>query len=173
MSENTTPPLAPTPSTPTDTTSNTDSGSHQQQGGSSGRGDRGGRGNGRGGRGNRGRGGLRNIEVTDSNFQGSKSEVGIVMGLPTETNLKHSGTFEEVQDKFDEYVIKEYKKGINLKPLIKDLKDPKGTLKKPDDCDKPDDKVKMKKWERELDAYDNKVEQVEENIQKLYSLLWG
>ena len=77
-----------------------------------------------------------------------------------------------MQEKFDEYVIKKYKKGINLKPLIKDLKDPKGTLKKPDDCDKPNDKVKMKKWERELDAYDNKVDQVEE-ISKSCTLCYG
>ena len=74
-----------------------------------------------GGRGYNRHGRKTNINSAGKNFKGSKPKLNIVMGLPTEA-LLHGGPFSQIQEKFDEYVMKKFDRGIDIKKLIVELR---------------------------------------------------
>ena len=65
-------------------------------------------------------------------------------------------------------MIRYFAKGIDLKRLILHLKYAMNELVEPDKCMEPINQVKMKKRQMKVTRYEDRKEQLEENIQKLY-----
>ena len=66
---------------------------------------------------------LQTIINTDKNFEVVTPGIGII-GLPSERNLRYALQIEDFDDVIMTYIVNNYEKGHNLKPLIVDLEDP-------------------------------------------------
>ena len=177
--------------TPSETSSTLSSGtstegnSRTNDGGTSGRGGSGrGYGSGRGsGRGSGYRTGDRRtaasaiaaVQNADKNFEGNVTEIGVI-GLPIESNLRNVLLYENFIQAVVLYVLREYKKGADLKHLLERLEDPLPHVgEKPMDPSDTDQKspFKLREWEIKYKKWDSLQDQCKDNMVKLYGLLYG
>ena len=95
-------------------------------------------------------------------------EVGAVLETKKE-NYKES--FQNLQECVLQYVMENYKKGIDIGPLISKLEDLDLSIKEPI---APTGTVTRAPTEiLELKKHLDRADILEDNIKKLYSLLWG
>ena len=112
-------------------------------------------------------------------FTGAQPTVGAVIGTKEENGPKNS--FEAFQDAIMAYVSEKYSKGTDLAPTIRDLKavdisgeEPDMVLEKDaDGKEKPAGIVQTKKFEMKLKQYFSRLETLEENQKKLFTLVLG
>lgn len=114
-----------------------------------------------------------------SSFTGAQPTVNAVIGTRDENGPKNS--FEVLQDAIMGYVSEKYSKGTDLAPLIRDLEaidisgdEPDMVLEKDKDGkEKPAGIVQTKKFEMKLKSYFSRLETLEENEKKLFTLVLG
>ena len=130
---------------------------------------------GRGGRGGRGAGRSSNPSSsnTKKKVKGGTKELGSnVFQLYVESWDRKQ--FKRTKDAIEHYVRLNLTKGNSIVPTIKHLKVSK--LKLPEalvtEADKKD-VVKVRIFEKEVDAYVKREEQMEDNLQTLYSIVWN
>ena len=117
------------------------------------------------------------LSVSDKDFKGADEEFGHVIGLPTESKLLKNGlVYSEYEASLLTYVQKNYIRGNDLRPLIKELKNPAPEVESkkeayPSEANPP--VWKVKEWELKLKRHMDRMDQLEENTQKLYGLLTG
>ena len=119
------------------------------------------------------------MESVDKAYKGADEDFGVVIGLSSEMpHLTHGKVCGEFQDALLIYVQSNYDRGGDLRPLILNMKDPKTRLelKKPPYtlvAGAPDEKEQSKKWEMQRKLYMSRMENLEENTEKLFGLLLG
>ena len=103
--------------------------------------------------------------------------MGAVIGTKDENGPKNS--FEAFQDAIMAYVAEKYSKGTDLAPLIRDLKaidisedEPDIVLEKDvDGKEKPARIAQTKKFEMKLKQYFSRLETLDDNQKKLFTLI--
>mmetsp|Transcript_13830 Transcript_13830/g.20186 ORF Transcript_13830/g.20186 Transcript_13830/m.20186 type:complete len:247 (-) Transcript_13830:675-1415(-) len=114
------------------------------------------------------------VNQADRDFKGKDETIG-VLGLPIEKNLKFGLSYEDFQESLLQYVEANFKKGNDLKPLIKFLIDPiqrigaapalpEGAAANPE---------LLQIWKEWLSKYNKWIETIEDNQVKLYGIILG
>ena len=142
-----------------------------------GRGAGGGRGGPRGRGNGPGRGARRNNKNTGTTtskkkVEGGTKELGTnVFQLYSESRDRKQ--FESTKDAIEHYVRLNLTRGNDIVPTIRDMKT--STLSLPSDLSEMDKKnsVKVRIFEKKIDAYVKREEQMEDNLKTLYSILWN
>ena len=123
--------------------------------------------------------GQQRVSGIPSTFTGAQPAVNAVIGTRDENGPKNS--FETFQDAIMSYVSENYTKGTDLAPIIRDLEavdmeadEPDMVLEKDaDGREKPAGIVQTKKFEMKLKAYYSRLETLEDNQKKLFTLALG
>ena len=104
-------------------------------------------------------------------FKGSVSEVGAVLRTKDDN---YNETFQNLQECVLQYVVENYKKGVDLAPLIRKLEDVDLSSKEPTTPTGPRKRapteIAKKRYEFELEKDLDRADILEDNITKLYSL---
>jgi len=106
-------------------------------------------------------------------FTGSALDVRAAIGT-REENGKES--FNRLQDHILQYVMEKDEKGVDLVPLIRNLKEvtlDDKEMTPPGDDDKPATPPELKKCEMKLRRHMDRVETLKEIVTNLYFLVWG
>jgi hypothetical protein len=69
-----------------------------------------------------------NVGSNDRNWQGSKPDIGVVLGLKTE-RLVHKKTFEVFRDKLTTYILSEFNNAKDILLVLKKMIDPMDIFK--------------------------------------------
>jgi len=86
-------------------------------------------------------------------------------------NSKVADQFILTTKELKNYVGRTYKHGGDMTEAIENLMVP--TKTEPSDPNDPDDRIAMKKWEREYDEYRKWSIVTHDNLKALYQLVWG
>ena len=124
----------------------------------------------------RGHGGGGSNTFRINNFKGEVAEVGAVIGSKSENRTKDSMTL--FQEKIASYVMREYKEGRDIVPLIKKIEDVDTTKWKPTTPTAPTGKkevpaVEMLEYKLLYNKYLSRKNQLTDNQGSLYSLIKG
>ena len=113
-------------------------------------------------------------------FKGVTEEIGAVLCLGNEDVELGKEGFPKFQNKLEEYVLREYDNAKDITPLIVTLHDPiKPFMRKnfpkakytAEEMEK--DAIKKKIVENTVNAYTNRLTDLEQNIVSLYGHVWG
>ena len=110
-------------------------------------------------------------------FVGETKELEVVLSLMTE-RVENAVSFEKFQEGLRNYVLKTYKKGEDIIPLVDRLEDPTSdfaTRHEPADLTTEEmaSPTKVKMWEIKVKRYMDREETLHENLNKLYAVVIG
>ena len=114
------------------------------------------------------------INNADKDFKGKEETIG-VLGLPIEKHLKFGLSFEDFQESMLQYSAAKLKRGNDMKPLIKFLKDPVKRLGEAPRATEEDkkDKELFEIWKSKSNKHNERIELMGENMEKLYGVMIG
>ena len=87
------------------------------------------------------------------------------------SDAKQADLFAKTSKEIAEYIGRTFKYGGDIRLTVENLKKP--TIDKPDDPPTGATNTDMKIWEKEIEDYVRRKNQLNENIKTLYSLVWG
>jgi hypothetical protein len=117
------------------------------------------------------------IGSNDRHWQGSKPDIGVVLGLKTE-QLTHKKTFEVFRDKLSTYILSEFDNAKDILPVLKKMVDPMDILKQnntPKGLSEEDEKssVQQAMQSHRIKLYIAREMQLSDNMDKLYGVVTG
>ena len=112
-----------------------------------------------------------------NNFEGADPDAGVVLGLRAE-RIKKKVSFDVFTEKISDYIIREYDHGRDIKPVFTKLQLPHEAFKrkhKPKglSSEEAKDDAEVKMQEQRYKMYISRELQLEDNLSKAYSLVWG
>ena len=118
-----------------------------------------------------------NVGLNDKNWQGSKTDIGVVLGLKTE-KLVYKRTFEVFKDRLSTYVLSEFTNAKDILPVLKKMIDPMSTFKlnnTPAELSDEDSKksVEQAMQTHRIKLYIAREMNLKDNMDKLYGVVTG
>ena len=112
-----------------------------------------------------------------NNFEGADPNAGVVLGLRAE-RIKKKVPFDVFTEKVWDYIVREYKHGRDIKSVFTKLQLPHEAFKrkhKPKglSSEEEEDDAEVKMQEQRYKMYILRESQLEDNLSKAYSLVWG
>ena len=112
-----------------------------------------------------------------SNFEGADPDAGVVLGLRAE-RIKKKVSFDIFTEKISDYIIWEYDHGRDIKPVFTKLHLPHEAFKRKHkpralSTEEETDTAEVKMQEQRYKMYISREMQLEDNLSKAYSLVWG
>ena len=98
-----------------------------------------------------------------------------MLGLPIERHFKFGLRYEDYQESLMQYSTANPKKGNDLKPLIKFLRDPIERISAALEAvaGMKDDEEKLETWKEILSKHNRRIELIDDNMEKLYGIVMG
>jgi hypothetical protein len=118
-----------------------------------------------------------NVGSNDKNWQGSKTDIGVVLGLKTE-KLVYKRTFEVFKDRLSTYVLSEFSNAKDILPVLKKMIDPMNMFKlnnTPVELSDEDSKksVEQAMQTHRIKLYIAREMNLKDNMDKLYGIVTG
>ena len=115
--------------------------------------------------------------LNERNWQGAKTEIGVVLGLKTE-RLTYKRTFEVFKDKLATYVLSEFTNAKDVLPTIKKMVDPRNDFKSKYASTELSDEDKKKSVEQAMQDHRIKLYvaremKLRDNMDNLYGIVTG
>ena len=116
------------------------------------------------------------ISGTSKDFEGGKPELKAVLALAGEqVTLKK--TFDAFRETLSEHIVREYNNGSNVVSVIKYMEDPMVAFKNDEPTDLTEEQkkstTKVRMHNRLVDKYVDRQIDLEENLKRIYILIWG
>jgi hypothetical protein len=117
------------------------------------------------------------IGSNERNWQGAKTDIGVVLGLRTE-RLTYRRTFEVFKEKLVTYVLSEFTNAKDVLPVIKKMSDPMIDFKRnnaPAELSEEDKKKSMEQamQDHRVKLYVAREMKLQDNMDKLYGIITG
>lgn len=98
-----------------------------------------------------------------------------MLGLPIERHFKFGLRYEDYQESLMQYSTANLKKGNDLEPLIKFLRDPIERISAAPEAvaGMKDDEEKFETWKEILSKHNRRIELIDDNMEKLYGIVMG